>query len=173
LSIKKNDLVSYIEMSDLSTDSMCINNFIRRPFSAGSKFQNDDTLLARITPCLENGKTGFVNFLNENEIAFGSTEFIVMRARKDISPYWIYCLAKDEDYRSYAISSMVGSSGRERVHENYLKHYLIKELDYKVMSDFNNLVKPIFEMIGNSNIQRQKLESTKNLLLSKLANINK
>jgi type I restriction enzyme S subunit len=171
LSIKKDDLVSYVEMNDLSTNSMCINNFIQRPFTAGSKFQNNDTLLARITPCLENGKTGFVNFLYENEIAFGSTEFIVMRAKKDVSPYWIYCLAKDENFRSYAISSMVGSSGRERVHEDYLNHYLLKDVNYKVIADFHNLAKPIFEMIRNKNIQRQKLEITKNLLLSKLATI--
>ena len=108
LSIRKDDLINYVEMNDLSTDNMCVNNFVQRPFTAGSKFQNNDILLARITPCLENGKTGFVNFLNENEIAFGSTEFIVMRARKDVSPFWVYCLAKDEDFRSYAISSMVG-----------------------------------------------------------------
>ena len=171
LSIKKDALVRYVEMSDLSTDSMCINGFIRRPFTAGSKFQLNDTLLARITPCLENGKTGFVNFLDENEIAYGSTEFIVMRAKNNISPYWVYCLAKDENFRSYAISSMVGSSGRERVHEDYLKHYLIGKLDYKLIADFHNLVKPIFELVANKNIQRQKLEITKNLLLSKLATI--
>lgn len=171
LSIKKDDIVPYVEMSDLSTDSMCINNFIRRPYSAGSKFQNNDTLLARITPCLENGKTGFVNFLQCGEIAYGSTEFIVLRAKSEISPFWVYCLTKDERFRSYAISSMIGSSGRERVHEEYLSHYLTKELDKNVVIKFHNIVKPIFELIKIYNLQRQGLKNIIDLLLSKLSTI--
>jgi type I restriction enzyme S subunit len=171
LSIKKDDLVSYVEMADLSTDGMCVSNFIKRQFTAGSKFQNNDTLLARITPCLENGKTAFVDFLNENEIAFGSTEFIVMRAKKNVSPYWVYCLARDEEFRSYAISSMVGSSGRQRVHENYLKNYLLKGLDYNEITRFHKLATPIFQMIKIKNSESQKLLTTTNLLLSKLATI--
>lgn len=122
-SIKKNVVTSYIEMADLQETSMSIKNIIKRPFTNGSKFKNNDTLLARITPCLENGKTAFVKGLSDKEIAFGSTEFIVMRAKKEISPYWVYCLAREENFRAYAISSMIGSSGRQRVHSDYLKDY--------------------------------------------------
>lgn len=96
--------VCYVEMSNLSTDSMCITHFTERIYTSGSKFQNGDTLLARITPCLENGKTGFVNILKGNEVAYGSTEFIVMRGKEGVSPYWVYCLSKDSNFRSYAIS---------------------------------------------------------------------
>ena len=87
-----------------------------------------------------------------------------MRAKKDVSPYWVYCLAKDENFRSYAISSMVGSSGRERVHEDYLNHYLLKELDYKVISDFHNLVTDLPPFPGFEFFQLHCLNLNRNLL---------
>ncbi|NEO88495.1 MAG: restriction endonuclease subunit S [Spirulina sp. SIO3F2] len=71
--IKKGDSVKYVDMKSLSTSSMEITGYIIREFTSGSKFRNQDTLLARITPCLENGKTAFVNILDENDIAYGST----------------------------------------------------------------------------------------------------
>ena len=86
LSIKKNTISTYVEMNDLTTTSMSIANSIKREFIGGSKFQNYDTLLARITHCLENEKTAFVDILENEEIAAGSTEFIVMRTKSNISP---------------------------------------------------------------------------------------
>ena len=70
--IKKDFLTSYVEMADVQEDKMSLKNIIKRPFTSGSKFKNNDTLLARITPCLENGKTAYVTGLNKNEIAFYS-----------------------------------------------------------------------------------------------------
>lgn len=90
-------------------------------FTGGSKFCNGDTIMARITPCLENGKTAFVDMLEDGEIAFGSTEFIVMRARAGISdPQFVYYLATSPLFRDIAIKSMVGSSGRQRVQQSVL-----------------------------------------------------
>lgn len=171
LSIKKNAVATYVEMNDLTTTSMRIAGSIKREFIGGSKFQNGDTLLARITPCLENGKTAFVDILQSNETAAGSTEFIVMRAKNNISPYWVYCLARDERFRSYAISSMVGSSGRERVHEKYLDEYVLPEINSDKMSDFNLKVEPIFKMINIKSNEISNLAALKDLLLSKLATI--
>ena len=77
--------------------------------------------MARITPCLENGKTAFVDILADGEVAFGSTEFIVMRARAGISdPQFVYYLATSPAFRNVAIKSMVGSSGRQRVQQGVL-----------------------------------------------------
>ena len=77
--------------------------------------------MARITPCLENGKTAFVDVLSEGEVGFGSTEFIVMRARPGISdPQFVYYLSTSPDFRNIAIKSMVGSSGRQRVQQGVL-----------------------------------------------------
>ncbi len=168
--IKKDFLTSYVEMADVQEDKMSLKNIIKRPFTSGSKFKNNDTLLARITPCLENGKTAFVTGLNKNEIAFGSTEFIVMRAKKEISPYWVYCLAREENFRSYAISSMVGSSGRQRVHSDYLKEYEIL-IDLEKMVNFHITVKPIFEMIDLKAKENKNLEIMRKTLLSKIATI--
>lgn len=167
--IKKNSATTYVEMANVAQNSMTIGNPIVRPFTAGSKFKNNDTLLARITPCLENGKTAFVNTLNEDEIAYGSTEFIVMRSKGKVSPFWIYCLAKNENFRSYAISSMVGSSGRQRVHSDYLKEYRVDTNGLETMSDFHRLVTPMFTLIANKYLENQKLQELRELLLQKVA----
>jgi type I restriction enzyme, S subunit len=161
----------YIEMANLSENSMCINGVAERKYKGGSKFQNDDTLLARITPCLENGKTAFVNVLDINEIAAGSTEFIVMRAKENISPFWVYCLAKDDEFRTFAISSMIGSSGRQRVHEKYLEEFQLPKIDEEQMEMFDKTAKPIFETVKMKSIENQKLSEMKELLLSKLATV--
>lgn len=166
--IKKNSAATYVEMANLAEDSMTISNPIERPFTAGSKFKNNDTLLARITPCLENGKTAFINVLSEDEIAFGSTEFIVMRSKDEVSPFWTYCLAKNENFRSYAISSMIGSSGRQRVHSDYLKEYRVDTNGLKAMSDFHRLAAPMFKYITNKHQENQKLQKLRELLLQKV-----
>jgi type I restriction enzyme S subunit len=171
LSIKKNTISTYVEMNDLTTTSMRIAGSIKREFIGGSKFQNNDTLLARITPCLENGKTAFVDILEKGEIAAGSTEFIVMRSKENISPYWVYCLARDENFRSYAISSMVGSSGRERVHEKYLENFVLPEINPDNMNDFHSNAEPIFKMVNVKSNEIVNLTTLQDLLLSKLATI--
>jgi type I restriction enzyme S subunit len=168
-SIQKKSIVSYIEMADLQESHMSIRGKIKRPFSAGSKFINEDTLLARITPCLENGKTAFINTLCENEVAYGSTEFIVMRAKQETSPYWVYCLARDGNFREYAISSMVGSSGRQRVHSDYLEEYLISEINPEKMSHFHDLMKPIFRRIKNNAQENSQLYELSSLVLAGVA----
>jgi type I restriction enzyme S subunit len=169
LILKKNVLAPYIEMSHLSESSMCINNIKYRKFIGGSKFQNNDILFARITPCLENGKTAFINVLNNDEIAAGSTEFIVMRAKEKISPYWVYFLAKDDQFRTYAISSMIGSSGRQRVHEKYLELYELPKVNYDKMNCFHQIVYPFINKIKATNKEIKYLNNLKELLLSKLA----
>lgn len=169
LELQKGKISSYVEMANLSETSMYINGKVKREYLGGSRFQNYDTLLARITPCLENGKTAFVNLLKENEVAAGSTEFIVIRAKKNISPYWVYCLAKDEGFRAYTISSMIGSSGRQRVHEKYLEEYQLSKIDEKQMELFHKTAKPIFETVKLKSMENQKLSELKDLLLSKLA----
>lgn len=169
LELKKGSFAPYVEMANLSESSMCISGKTHRDFNGGSRFQNNDTLLARITPCLENGKTGFVNILEKEEVAAGSTEFIVMRAKENISPYWVYCLAKDEHFRSYAISSMVGSSGRQRVHERYLEEYTLPSIEQNEMNKFDVMASIIFEKIRSKSRDNQLLNELQSLLLSKVA----
>ena len=171
LELRKGKMAAYVEMANLSETSMGIDGKVEREYQGGSRFQNNDTLLARITPCLENGKTAFVNILDENEVAAGSTEFIVIRAKKNVSPYWVYCLAKDEGFRTFAISSMIGSSGRQRVHEKYLEEFQLPKIDFIKMEEFDKTAKPIFEIVRLKSKENQKLTELKDLLLSKLATV--
>ena len=166
--IKKGELVPYVEMADLLENALSLKKVVNRQFTSGSKFINNDTLLARITPCLENGKTAFVDCLNNKEVAYGSTEFIVMRAKNKVSPYWVYCLAREENFRSYAISSMIGSSGRQRVHSDYLKEYKVNKVDYDKMKLFHSHVKPCFEAIRLKTKENLYLFQMKSLILSKM-----
>src|SRR3990167_742420 len=92
---------SYLEMSNLSNQNSIARGWRLREFTSGMRFTNSDSLLARITPCLENGKTCFVNFLNEGEIGWGSTEFIVMRTKPIYHPFISYLVAKSEEFREF------------------------------------------------------------------------
>lgn len=121
LSIPKGSIARKVAMDKLRPFTKKIPEAEIAEYSGGSKFQNGDTIMARITPCLENGKTAYVDVLLDDEVAFGSTEFIVMRARPGISDsQFIYYLAISPAFRNVAIKSMVGSSGRQRVQQRVL-----------------------------------------------------
>ena len=124
ISLKKGTIAKYVEMANLAVFQRQIQNFELKSYNGGSKFQNNDTLLARITPCLENGKTAFVNIFEDDEIGFGSTEYIVLRAKDKITnSKFIYYLAISKAFRDIAISSMNGSSGRQRVQTDVLESH--------------------------------------------------
>lgn len=121
LSLKKGVFATKVAMEKLQPFTKKIPATEQAEFAGGSKFCNGDTIMARITPCLENGKTAFVDILADGEVAFGSTEFIVMRARPGVSdPQFVYYLATSPAFRNIAIKSMVGSSGRQRVQQGVL-----------------------------------------------------
>ena len=121
-SLPKGTLTTKIAMEDIQPFCRDISEKNLTNYTGGAKFRNFDTIMARITPCLENGKTAQVRCLKQNEIGFGSTEFIVMRAKDKISdPNFVYYLARSPYLRDIAIKSMVGSSGRQRVQIDVLK----------------------------------------------------
>ena len=133
--LPKGAIARKITMEQLSPNNRYVESNIFEEYKGGSKFRNGDTIMARITPCLENGKTAYITSLNENELAFGSTEFIVFRKieGKSNSKY-IYYLLKTPQIRDIAIKSMVGSSGRQRVQQNVLENYevLLPTLDKQI-----------------------------------------
>ena len=157
----------YVEMADLPTDSMVIQSAIKREGRSGSKFQNGDTLLARITPCLENGKTGFVNFMADGERGRGSTEFIVLRSKR-VTPEFVYCLARTYNFRENAIKSMVGSSGRQRVQESCFEKFQVLVPPKLLLNLFSESAEPIFRQIRVLHLQNQKLRAARDLLLPRL-----
>lgn len=126
-SIKKGNHAKKIPMEMLEPFNKKINGYEETEFTSGSKFRNGDTLLARITPCLENGKTAYVDILDENEVAFGSTEYIVLREIEGITDKeFVYYLAISPGFRELAIKSMNGSSGRQRVQKDVLEESIVK-----------------------------------------------
>lgn len=156
-----------VEMADLSTDSMVIQQAMKREGRSGSKFMNGDTLFARITPCLENGKTAFVDFMEDGEVARGSTEFIVLRAKK-VTPEYVYCLARTYDFRENAIKSMIGSSGRQRVQVSCFEKYMVFVPPKTLLDIFTETVRPMFRQIRTLHLQNQKLRTARDLLLPRL-----
>ena len=158
-----------IPMEALSTSSMVIdsNSFIIQDTISGRRSQNGDTLLAKITPCLENGKTGFVMGLPEGEVFGGSTEFIVMRS-KTLTPHYVYCIARSQYFRQTAILSMNGADGRQRVDENKLKSTKILQPTQTLLNHFEKNVSPLFESISRLVKENTNLIKQRDLLLPRL-----
>ena len=169
VTLTKERMKQFIPMSALSTASMVLDEsqFTETTSNSGSKFQNGDTLLARITPCLENGKTAYVSGLKSDEGAVGSTEYIVMRA-KTINSYMVYLLARTDDFRQSAINSMSGSDGRQRVKSDKLKMLDYLHPTSELVEKFENVEEPIFEKIYRLSEQMQQAKQARDLLLPKL-----
>jgi type I restriction enzyme S subunit len=163
--------IRYIPMASLSATGMTVDlsETEIRQNSTGVRFRNEDTLFARITPCLENGKTGYVNFLNDGEIACGSTEFIVFRGRR-VSPYFTYCLARTYDFRENAIKSMIGSSGRQRVQTSCFTEYALGLPPNYLLMQFDEMVSNTFKMIECLMKQNIRLSKARDILLPRLMN---
>lgn len=171
VTLNKERLKQSVPMSALSTTSMVLDfdQFTVTYSNAGTKFQNGDTLLARITPCLENGKTAFVSGIDSEEGAVGSTEYIVMRA-KEIEPCMVYLLARTEDFRQSAINSMTGSDGRQRAQIDKLKGLPYLKPTIRVIDLFAKCVEPMFLQIQIKNKQVIELKQARDRLLPKLMN---
>lgn len=159
----------FVEMASLPTDSMVIEGAYWRDGRSGPKFQNGDTLFARITPCLENGKTGFVDFMEDGEVGRGSTEFIVLRSRL-VTPEFVYCLSRTYEFRGNAIKSMIGSSGRQRVQESCFEKFMVNVPPHALLRLFSDFARPVFQEIKNLAAQNQKLRQARDLLLPRLMN---
>ena len=122
-SLAKNQLAKKIAMERLKPSNKIIDGYEIAEFKGGTKFRNGDTLFARITPCLENGKTAQVSILDENEVGFGSTEYIVLREKpKESFKDFIYYLSISPRFRDIAVKSMIGTSGRQRVQQDVLEN---------------------------------------------------
>lgn len=166
--IPKEELKPFVPMGSLSENSMLIADIEEREGNSGSKFQNGDTLFARITPCLENGKTGFVQFLPSHDaVAFGSTEFIVLRSRA-LCPEYVYALARSDEFRANAIKSMSGATGRQRVKEACFDAFLLAQPDAETLQRYREIVQPMFALIRKLAAKNANLRATRDLLLPKL-----
>ena len=103
------------DMATLPTNGCIPTGDTIKPYNGGVRFINGDTLIARITPCLENGKAAYINILKDNEVAFGSTEYIVFASKDNIPSCFYYFLIRNSKFVTFALQFMNGSSGRQRV----------------------------------------------------------
>lgn len=166
--LKKGTVSKKIPMDKLGVFSKYINSFDIEKYNGGMKFRNGDTLLARITPCLENGKTSKVTILDEEEVGFGSTEYIVMRSKKNISDEdFIFYLAISPKFREIAIKSMTGTSGRQRVQLDVVKNTEMLIPSYEEQIKIGKVLSSIDKRIELNNQINDNLQKLVNCLYIK------
>ncbi|MDR2781016.1 MAG: restriction endonuclease subunit S, partial [Holosporaceae bacterium] len=161
--------VTFVDMKALPISGFSIMNFEKKIYSNGAKFRNGDILIARITPCLENGKTGMVDFLDDNESGFGSTEFIVLRGASSIQTPYIACLSRNNEFRAHCIKHMNGSSGRQRVSTScFSDFYMPIPTKNSLLDLFHKVCVPIFKKITYNARTTQSLIELRDILLPPL-----
>jgi len=167
--LRKGYPAPYLDMAALPTQGATPDNPIQREFTSGMKFRNGDTLLARITPCLENGKTAFAQCLDNDAVGWGSTEFIVMRAVPPVPKPYSYLLARDPPFRRHAIQSMTGTSGRQRARTEAVAEYpLAMPRNDALWTVLGNIIDPLFQRIAANADESNTLAATRDFLLPKL-----
>ena len=166
--LAKNQMARSIDMSQLSTSGAFPSGWEMKPFNGGMRFANGDTLIARITPCLENGKTAFIDFLDDGEVAFGSTEYIVLAPKNDTPPEMLYCLARYPAFVDYAVKNMNGSSGRQRVSAETVGQYRLPSFDKHSLVLFKEVVSPMFLKMRYNSLENMRLAELRDALLPKL-----
>lgn len=147
-SLKKGSIAKKISMDKLQPFCRDVPGVELEPYSGGTKFRNGDTIMARITPCLENGKTAKVSVLENGEVGFGSTEYIVFRAKDGCDPDFLYYLVTSPIVRGPAIKSMVGSSGRQRVQTDVVQKLMVKVPDLGAQKTISGILKSLDDKIA-------------------------
>lgn len=166
--LKKGAEALYLDMANMPTASARAHEVITREFGSGMKFRNGDTLVARITPCLENGKTCFVDFLADGQIGWGSTEYIVLRPRAPLPPEYAYFLARTDLFRNHAIANMTGTSGRQRVPANAFDKVWLAMPQEELANVFGRLSRSVMESMRVRDAESKTLTAQRNMLLPRL-----
>ena len=166
--LPKGQIAPYLDMANMPTKGHSPDNISLRSFGSGMRFVNGDTLVARITPCLENGKTAYVDFLQEGEIGWGSTEYIVLCPKPPLPNEFAYYLARSVGFREFAIRNMSGTSGRQRVHARDLQQFPLASPAEEVAAVFGEIVRPIIARASLCSRQIRSLTEIRNGLSPRL-----
>ena len=158
----------YVDMAALPTMTGRVATWSRRPPKPGPRFTNGDTVMARITPCLENGKTAYIDFLADGEVGVGSTEFIVLRSRLARAPHLSYFLARSPRFRDHAIRNMAGSSGRQRVAAAALADFPLSRPDASAVAAFGEMAAKAFAHTKSLDAESAVLADLRDTLLPRL-----
>jgi len=165
---KLNIEIPFVDMDALPTEGYYIRNIQKRYFSSGMKFENGDVLFARITPCMENGKAAIVSDISNNEVAFGSTEFIVLRGKKQKLTSLLATIVRTKEFRDYAKSQMKGTDGRQRVDHNTLVLFEMILPNEIVIRQFEEDLTRLYSLGHTKSIENSKLTELQSLLLAKM-----
>lgn len=167
-SLSKGTVAPYLEMSNMPTGSARAVAWENREFGSGMRFVNGDTLVARITPCLENGKTAYVDFLADGQIGSGSTEYIVLRSKAPLPTTFAYFLSRTDDFRSHVVANMTGTSGRQRAPAECLDKYFVVVPDGKLAEGFGGFANRCLAMMKQNDEETAALAASRDALLPKL-----
>ncbi len=164
--LTKGAVAPYLAMANMPTKGHSPTEVVDRPFGSGMRYMNGDIVVARITPCLENGKTAHVDFPKDGQIGCGSTEYIVLRPDPPIPTQFAYCLAWSDDFRDFAVHNMSGTSGRQRVSGDTISGYrLVAPVDLGIPEAFGQLVEPLFTLVFQNARQSRTLADHRDAML--------
>ena len=166
--LRKREIAPYVDMANMPMSGHTPHMVTERPYGSGMRFINGDTLVARITPCLENGKTAYVDFLEPNATGWGSTEFIVMRPRPPLPNVFAYCLARSPRFRAFLIRNMSGTSGRQRVSPQVLSQYRFPIPGEQIARTFGEMAGPLIARASAAARESRRLADLRDALLPEL-----
>ena len=158
----------FYDMDSLPLQGFFMGKARIRDFNNGMKFQNGDVLFARITPCMENGKAAIVADLKEDEVAFGSTEFIVLRGSQYKLTSILATLIRNEEFRAFARTQMKGTDGRQRVDATALLGYEMVIPEENMLRKIENDLSRLYNQMHRVTKENSKLTELQSLLLAKM-----
>ncbi len=166
--LRKGMVAPYLDMANMPTRGHVPDSIGDRSCGSGMRFANGDTLVARITPCLENGKIAFVDFLGDGEVGWGSTEYIVLKPKPPIPDEFAYCLARSARFREFAVQNMSGTSGRQRVPATALSGYRMSVPPRGIATAFGRAARPLLARASARASESRALGAIRDALLPKL-----
>ena len=167
--LSKGCIAKCYDMSCLPTRGCVPEGGEMKAYNGGVRFQNGDTLIARITPCLENGKAAYINILNDKEVAFGSTEYIVFSPVDTMPSSFYYFLIRSKKFRTFALQYMNGSSGRQRVSGDELAAFPLTKPSQEALSRFDMVAKPVLKQFKVASLEINRLNALQQLIIASIS----
>lgn len=167
--LKKGEIARCFDMSTLPTSGCIPTGDEVKPYNGGVRFINGDTLIARITPCLENGKAAYINILNDGEVAFGSTEYIVFASKDDMPSSFYYFLIRNSQFVTFALQFMNGSSGRQRVSGEELASFPLVRPSSENLRAFDRVGSMILEQMKENVEEIQHLKQLQEMMTAAIS----
>jgi hypothetical protein len=152
----KGQIYPFVEMANVSTCYRSPDNVDTKPFDSGVKFQDGDTVIARITPCLQNGKRFYCQNIGTG---FGSTEYLVFRPKNDsVDSKYLYYFMMTDFIKLSMINSMTGATGRQRVNNDVFNNIEVCFPDINIQRKIGEILSSYDNLIENNQKQIKLLE---------------